>query len=570
MSDVHLVVLPSGHKSVRRGLDSLAQLGIGDVPLPSGSLQHRKNPNRELAMNGTRPTIYSKRGVVAAAHPMAASAGAKMLARGGNAFDSVVAVASTLNVVEPFMSGLAGMGLATCWIASEKRVRTLNFVPPIPAKFPYQTFSRRDEMKRGAHAVGTPGNLAGWAELSRRYGKLPFGDCLQPAIAAAHDGYGITEFNEFETNSTSPEIAEHPALYAPWAENYTDGSGQVRLGWVLKQPDLAKTYEAIAKQGPGYLYGGALGWAMVEHLSATGGSVTMTDLEAAATTIPKSWSDPIAAHYRDLVVNLPPPPCEGFQMLLALRILDGFGLGAMENNGVEHVDTVLRAIRLAAGDRIAHNNPQPAKLAARVREGAIIDGPTEQWVGMPAGEHHTTSMSIGDGDGNLVCLTNSIGSPYGAAVIVPGTGVTLNNFMYWADVQPHSPHRAKPGDALPICMAPTISTRNGAPVLALGTPGSYGILQTQVQALVQHVDFGHPLQRAIEQPRVRLWDGRQIEPEARFAPEVLATLASRGHVIIPGEDWIMRVGGMQGVMRDLSTGLMSGGCDPRRDGYVVP
>src|ERR1700751_1056327 len=229
-------------------------------------------------MNGTRPTIYSMRGIVAAAHPMAASAGAKILARGGNAFDAVVAVASTLSVVEPFMSGLAGMGLATCWVANEQRVRTLNFVPPIPAKFPYQQYSKRDEMKRGAHAVGTPGNLAGWAELNKRYGKLLFGDCLQPAIAAAHDGYGITEFNELETNLASPEIARYPSLYQPWAKNYTDGSAKVRLGWVLKQPDLAKTYEAIAKHGAGHLYGGALGRALVEHLAATGGSVTMADL----------------------------------------------------------------------------------------------------------------------------------------------------------------------------------------------------------------------------------------------------------------------------------------------------
>ncbi|MCS3731628.1 gamma-glutamyltransferase [Bradyrhizobium betae] len=308
----------------------------------------------------------------------------------------------------------------------------------------------------------------------------------------------------------------------------------------------------------------------------------MADLEAVGTIIANSWSDPLTARYRDLTVSLPPPPCEGFQMLLALRILDGFDLGALQNNGIEHLDIVLRAIRLAAGDRIVHNNPPPAKLAellseghiarlrAKVRSGATIDGPTEQWTGMPAAEHHTTSMSIGDGDGNLVCLTNSLGSPYGAAVIVPGTGVTLNNFMHWADAQPDSPHRAKPGDALPMCMAPTISTRNGAAVLALGTPGSYGILQTQVQALVQYVDFGHSLQQAIEQPRIRLWDGRQIEPETRLPPDVLAALAERGHTIIPSEDWVMRVGGMQGVTRDPSTGLMSGGCDPRRDGYVVP
>ncbi len=533
-------------------------------------------------MNGTRPTIYSAHGVVAAAHPLAAAAGARILARGGNAFDAVVAVASTLNVVEPFMSSFAGMGLATCWIAKESRVRALDFVPPIPSQFPYEKFAKREEMQRGSHSVGTPGNLAGWAELNKRYGKLPFGDCLQSAIAIARDGYGVTEFNVLETNATSPELAAHPALYGPWAKNYTDGSGKIRLGWVLKQPELAATYEAIAKHGPQHLYAGALGKAAIGHLAASGGTLTMDDLERAVPAIENAWRDPITARYRDLVVNLPPPPCEGFQMLIALSILDGFDLAALPNNGVEHLDLVLRAIRVAAGDRIAYNNPSPTKLAellssghiaelrARVAGGKVIDGPTEQWVGMPQGEHHTTSMSVGDAEGNLVCLTNSLGSPYGSGVIVPGTGLALNNFLYWADVQPHSPNRSKPGDALPMCMAPTISTRGGQPVLALGTPGSYGILQTQVQALVQHVDFGHPLQSAIEQPRVRLWDGRQIEPETRIAPEVIAALTTRGHEIVPSEDWTMKVGGMHAVGRDPNTGMMTGGCDPRRDGYVVP
>ena len=533
-------------------------------------------------MYGIRPTISSVHGIVAAAHPLAAAAGAKILARGGNAFDATVAVASTLTVVEPFMSSFAGMGLATCWSAAEKRMRTLNFVPPIPSKFAYQKFSKREEMQRGAHSVGTPGNLAGWAELNKSYGKLSFGDCLQPAIAIARDGYGVTEFNVFETNTTAPEIAAHPALYGPWAKNYTDGSGTIKLGWLLKQPDLAATYEAIAKRGVSHLHGGALGKATVDHLAATGGTLTMTDLESALGSIANAWSEPATAAYRDLIVNLPPPGCEGFQMLIALRILDGFDLAGMENNGVEHLDTVLRAIRLAAGDRIAFNNPTATKLAellsdahitkhrARVSDRRPIDGPVEQWVGMPKGEHHTTSMSVGDAEGNLVCLTNSLGSPYGSGVIVPGTGMTLNNFLYWADVQPNSPHRSKPGDTLPMCMAPTISTRNGAPVLALGTPGSYGILQTQVQALIQYVDFGHALQSAIEQPRVRLWDGRQIEPETRIAPPVLAALAGRGHVVVPSEDWTMKVGGMHGVARSPQTRLMTGGCDPRRDGYVVP
>ena len=149
-------------------------------------------------------------------------------------------------------------------------------------------------------------------------------------------------------------------------------------------------------------------------------------------------------------------------------------------------------------------------------------------------EHHTTSFSIADRDGNVICVTQSLGSPFGSGVVVPGTGLCLNNFLYWIDLNPNSPNHTQAGDALPICMAPTVSLRDGKPVLALGTPGSYGILQTQAQAMVQYLDFGLPLQDAIEQPRARLWDGRQVEPETRIAPAVLKALGARGHDIDAG------------------------------------
>jgi gamma-glutamyltranspeptidase/glutathione hydrolase len=308
--------------------------------------------------------------------------------------------------------------------------------------------------------------------------------------------------------------------------------------------------------------------------------MTMADLAA----VKAEWHEPATARYRDLVVNVPPPPCEGFQFLLALRILDGFDLKRLAPNGVEHLDTVWRAIRLSAGERIAHNNPPPAKLSellsdanierlrARVRDGKPVEGPTEQWTAPVPGqrEHHTTSFSVADREGNVICITQSLGSAYGAAVLVPETGLMLNNFLYWADVQPGSPNRSKPGGRLPMCVSPSLSLRDGVPVLALGTPGSYGIKQTQTQAMVQRVDFGLDIQDAIEAPRARLWDGRLVTAESRFDPAVLAALRARGHEIELGDAYTMKTGGMQGIAIDPATGRKVGGCDPRRDGYVVP
>jgi gamma-glutamyltranspeptidase/glutathione hydrolase len=186
-----------------------------------------------------------------------------------------------------------------------------------------------------------------------------------------------------------------------------------------------------------------------------------------------------------------------------------------------------------------------------------------------AGEHHTTSFSVADRDGNVVCITQSLGSVFGSGIVAPGTGICLNNFLYWADVNPRSPNRSVPGGPFPVCMAPSISTRDGKPVLALGTPGSYGILQTQVQAMVQYLDYGLPLQDAIEAPRTRLMDGRAVHPESRIDDATLQALRQRGHDVMPLPAWHMRVGGMQAVSVDPATGVMTGACDPRRDGYVA-
>jgi gamma-glutamyltranspeptidase / glutathione hydrolase len=525
-------------------------------------------------VDGRRPSVSSLRGIVAAGHPQAAQAGAAILRAGGNAFDAAAATAAALNVTEPYMSGLAGMGMATCYIAAERRVRTLDFITRVPSEFPAGRFSSREELARGPIAAGTPGNLAGWCALVRSHGRMSLSQVFAPAIALARDGFPLVEYNVSAITDTVAEFRGRHAFYDDWARNYTSG-GDAVLGSVLRQPDLARTYEAIAAEGPQYLHGGALGQALVAHVRALGGCLTIADLES----VEPVWLEPLTAAYRGLDVHTLPPPCEGFQYLLTLRVLAGLDLASMERNGVEHLDAMYRAIRLAAGTRIVHNNPAAERLSAlmsdgavqvhrtRLRDGRPIDGPTEQFVGTV--QQHTTSFSVADGEGNVVCITQSLGAKFGCGVVVPGYGVCLNNFLYWGEVDLRGPNALRPGGPLALPMAPSIATRNGRPVLALGTPGSYGICQTQPQALIQHVDFGLGIQEAIEAPRARLFDGRQVQVESRISADIITTLCERGHAAEATEAWTTAVGGMHGIAIDPANGVMTGGCDPRRDGFVA-
>ena len=456
-------------------------------------------------------------------------------------------------------------------------MRTLDFITPVPRDFDAGQCSE-EALAHGPKASGVPGSLAGWCKLLEAYGTKSRAEVFAPAIELARDGFPLTGLFGNILDQWGGVRMENPE----WVRVYTDGRGGPPAGGILRQPELADTLEAIVADGPAHLHGGPLGRIMAEHLKATGGIISMADLEA----VDPAWSDPLAIDYRGLRIHTLPPPAESFQVLQTMRILEGFDLAAMDHNGVDHLDTVLRAIRLAAGQRIAHNNASRqdiealladqavAGLRQRVGDGTPVSGLTEKFADAPESERaqkreNTTSFSAADAEGNMVCLTQSLGSAYGSGVVIPGTGVCMNNFLNWGDLNPASPNFLKPGRQWGMCLAPTVSLEGGEPVLALGTPGSYGILQTQVQALVHHLDFGLALQDSLEAPRARLWDGTRVEVEARINGTVLEGLRGRGHDVQPADPFTRKVGGMQAVRRDPTSGALTGGADPRRDGYAA-
>lgn len=528
-------------------------------------------------MFGKRPLVSSLDGMVAAAHPLAASAGAGVLRQGGNAFDAAVATVAALNVVEPFMSGLAGLGMACVWPATERKVHCLDFITRIPTAFSGTGLSR-EALFRGASASAPPGNLAGWCELLRAHGSWPLAEVLKPAINLAREGFPVAEGMPAITREWFDVRSENPE----WLRVYTNGSDTIEPGWLLRQPDLAGTLEAIASEGPGWLYGGKLGKQMVDHLQAAGGCLEMADLEAVA----PQWLEPLSIQYRGHELHALPPPAEAFQFLLTLAALEPLELSRFEPGSTNHLDTVFRAARLASEVRVENNRApravieelltatSAARLTEAIRERTPLRARMQRHAEMTDRRlvglrEHTTSLSVADRDGNLVCITQSLGSVYGSGVVIPGTGVCMNNFLNWGDLDPASPNALRAGEPMAMCLAPSIATRGGEAVLALGTPGSYGILHTQPQALVYHLDYGYGLQEAIEAPRARLWDGNLVHAESRFAADVIRQLRGRGHDVETVEPWTRKVGGFQGIARTPETGALTGAADPRRDGYAV-
>ncbi len=521
-----------------------------------------------------RPVVASRAGVVAAAHPLAAAAGAGVLARGGNAFDAAVATAAALGVVEPFMSGPAGFGAATCWAAGDGRMRSLDFSPRAPLAWAPGAAPPREARHIGPLAVAAGSALAGWCDLLSAHGTRRFAEVLAPAVTLAREGVPLVPSTAARINQALRERRDLPG-FDDWAAIYAPGGREVHAGQVLHQPDLADTLEAAGEAGPRLFATGAIAERIATHLAGLGGVLTAADFAA----VSPDWQRPLRADYRDLTLHVPAPPGQAFQLLLTLRLLEATDFAALERNGVAHLDAVWRAARLAAGERIALGSPDAeavetalgeenvARLRARLADPAPLEGPMEQ-AGGPAPEGHTTSLAVADRAGNLVALTQSLGAPFGSGIVVPGTGLVLNNALFWGEAA-----TLQPGEGVGMPLAPTVATRAGRggpmPVLALGTPGSYGICPTLAQTLVQYRDFGLPLQQAVEAPRARLYDGRRVVAEGRLAPETLEGLRAQGHVVVEGPAWTPLVGGVQAVARDPSSGIVTGAADPRREGLAL-
>lgn len=530
-----------------------------------------------------RPTIMGTRGAVASAHPLASMSGIRVLLEGGNAIDAAVAVGSTLNVVEPFMSGAAGIGLMFISRARTRERHVLDFIGPAPlASDPARC--TEDELAGGPKSCATPGNLGGWLTALERFGSMPREKVLAPAIDLAENGVPLTFANVKFFEQSRAQLARSAE-----AERLYLGNGGPRPGKVVTYKELAGTLRQVAEGGVEAFYRGPIAKAVVRAVQEAGGWLAEEDLAA----FRPEWRRPLAITYRGREVCSVPPPFSAFQMLETLNILEGYDLARWGHNSPDYLHHLIEAIKLGSADRLAYAYSGEPPIKGLVSKGyaasqraridparaAVSEGERhmgERLAGQ-IGEGHpaqfvneqTTHFACADAEGNVVSVTQTLGMAFGSGFAVPGTGLVLNNILKWSDRDPESPNVLRPGRKSGTMMSPIQVFQDGAFALSIGTPGSYGILQTQPQMLLNYLEFGLNLQEAIEAPRVRIYRDRLVDAESRVPEATRVELGRRGHQINVIDDWSWVVGGGQGVARDPDSGALMAGADPRRDGYAL-
>jgi gamma-glutamyltranspeptidase/glutathione hydrolase len=388
----------------------------------------------------------------------------------------------------------------------------------------------------GASSCGTYGNVAGIAAASERFGTVPLRELAAPAAALARRGVEVNPQQGYLFGILEPITALTPesrALFMP------EGRA-LRVGETHRDPELADALERLAAEGPEPFYTGDIAAAVVEWVGARGGALTMQDL-AGFETVPR---EPINVSFRGReVLTNPPPNAGGTLLAYALAMLER---SAPRPSPLDLVDVIERA----------QDERTPAFL-----EGLDEPGFLDRFMASRLGS--TTHISVLDAEGWACAVTCTNGE--GSGIVVPGTGVHMNNMMGEQDLSPLGFFTHPPGRRLPSMMAPTVVLRDGAPELVLGSAGANRIRSTLMQVIVNVLDYGMDAAAAVEAPRLHYEDGLvYIEPGIDAGE-----LEAAGHTIARFRDKNVFFGGCQAVEHDPATGAMSGGGDPRRGGAVV-
>ena len=541
-----------------------------------------------VAFSGVTTNLFAAdptHGMVASVNPLATQAGVAALKSGGNAIDAAVAVGLTLGVVDTHNSGIGGGCFLLIHLASGTNI-CIDGREMAPAAATRDMFVREGKgdtqlSQTGPLASGVPGEVAAFEYASKHFGKKNFADLLLPAATIAENGFPIPANYARLLETEKENLQKFPAAAAIFLR---DGQ-PLPAGEILKQPDLARTYRQLATNGADWFYRGPFAATLGDWMQAHGGILTANDFANYHIEL----RAPVVTAYRDCeVVSFPPPSSGGVHVLEMLNILENFDLKKMDDATRLHV--IAEAMKLAFADR-AHWLGDPdfvkvprgliaKKYAAELAKKINLDHTTVvPSHGLPPDwqtdlfKKHTTHFSVADDQGNWVACTATINTSFGSKVVIPGTGVTLNNQMDDFSIQAGVPNHfglvgaeanaVAPGKRPLSSMSPAIIFRNGEPIIALGAAGGPKIISAVLQEIVDMIDLGLTPAQAVAAPRIhQQWSPDELYVEKKFPAAQKQALAQRGHKLTE----LPAVAVSQIVARSPDGKSFTGAADPRAGG----
>jgi gamma-glutamyltranspeptidase/glutathione hydrolase len=561
----------------------LLLLLLAALPLwPPGAPAAPWDPERKAGRSETLAT----HGLVAASHPLAAQIGLDVLKAGGNAVDAAIAVNAALGLMEPMSCGIGGDLYALVWDAKTQKLYGLNASGRSPYKATRDFFAEKKLAfipTRGPLSWSVPGCVDGWEELRRRFGSLPLAKLLEPSIRYAEEGVPVPPVIAGYWRGAERSLESAPDA----ARTFLPRGRAPRAGEVFKNPDLARSYRALAEEGRDAFYKGRLAREMVAFSDKVGGLFSLRDFAEHTST----WVEPIGTSYRGYQVWQIPPPGQGLAVLQMLNLLEGYDLKALGAGSADYWHLFLEAKKLTYADRARYYadpdfGKQPvAELAGKPyadRRRKLID-PKKALRDVEAGDPRlgqsdTVYLCVVDQDRNCVSLIQSNYMGFGSGLVPGGLGFALQNRGTLFALDEKHANRLEPHKRPFHTIIPGFVTRNGKPWLVYGVMGGDMQPQGQVEVLVNQIDFGLDVQQAGEAARLEHVgsatptgrpaerDGGQVQAEPGIPAEVLAELEKRGHRVRR-----VRVngGGYQAIRIDPETGVLYGGSEARKDGCAV-
>jgi gamma-glutamyltranspeptidase/glutathione hydrolase len=507
--------------------------------------------------------------MVACSQPLAAQAGLDMLRRGGNAVDAAIAAAMVLTVVEPTGCGIGSDAFAIVW--DGKTLQGLNASGRSPQKWTPEHFAQETEMpQRGWNSVTVPGAVSAWVALSERYGKLPFATLAAPAIGYARNGYQVTPIIAELWRRGGALLKDQPGF----AECFLPGGKAPAAGEKIILKDHANTLELIAETKGESFYRGELAQTMIAHANANGSVMSLEDLANHSV----DWIDTISVPYAGAVVHELPPNGQGIATLAGLTMLEALGVGEHAVDSVETVHPVLEAMKLALADlnhHVADNDHMrltsehlldPAYLMERAS--LVTEQAADPQHGAPKAGG-TVYLSAADESGMMVSFIQSNYMGFGSGVVVPGTGISLQNRGAGFSLDPEHVNIVAPGKRPFHTIIPGfVMNDDGTPLMSFGLMGGPMQAQGHLQMMMRILRYKQNPQAAADAPRWRIEEGLKVAVERSFDRLVVEELRAKGHEVeIEDPSGVFAFGGAQIIQR-TAHGYV-GGTDPRKDGLVA-